>query len=92
MVIKMYAILVQYNVVLFVINFLIIIIWNPSNYNCECDKSCDVGDYLDYKNCKGRKRLIDKLVEECSEKIYGNEVIYDITLNGYKNVCNISTI
>ena len=20
-------------------------IWNPSNYNCECDRSCDVGDY-----------------------------------------------
>ena len=22
-------------------------IWNPSNYGCECDKSCDVGEYLD---------------------------------------------
>ena len=19
-------------------------IWNPSNYNCECDKSCDIGE------------------------------------------------
>ena len=34
---------------------------------CECDKSCDVGEYLDYKNCKYRKRKVDKLVEECSE-------------------------
>ena len=26
-------------------------IWNPSNCNCECDKSYDIGEYLDYKNC-----------------------------------------
>ena len=26
-------------------------IWNPSNCECECDKSCDAGEYLDYKNC-----------------------------------------
>ena len=30
-------------------------IWNPSN--CECDKSCDIGEYLDYKNCKCRKKI-----------------------------------
>ena len=42
-------------------------IWNPSSCECECDKPCDVGKYLDYVNCKCRKRLIDKLVEECSE-------------------------
>ena len=22
-------------------------IWNPSNCECECDKACDVGEYLD---------------------------------------------
>ena len=42
---------------------------NPSNCECECDKSCDVGEYLDYESCKCRKRLIDKLVEECNENI-----------------------
>ena len=26
------------------------------------DKLCDVGEYLDYKNCKCRKKLVDKLV------------------------------
>ena len=26
--------------------------WNPSNCKCECGKSCDVGEYLDYENCK----------------------------------------
>ena len=40
---------------------------NPNNWECECDKSCDVGKYLDYENCKRRKRLVDKLVEECKE-------------------------
>ena len=44
-------------------------IWNPSNCECECDKSCDVGEYLDYENCKCRKKLVDKLVEECTENI-----------------------
>ena len=43
--------------------------WNPSNCECECDKSCDVGEYLDFENCKCRKRLVDKLVEECTENI-----------------------
>ena len=44
-------------------------IWNPSNCKCECDKLCDVGEYLDYENCNCRKRLADKLVEECTENI-----------------------
>ena len=43
--------------------------WNPSNCERKCDKSCDVGEYLDYENCKCRKRLVDKLVEECTENI-----------------------
>ena len=44
-------------------------ICNPSNCKCECDKSCDFGEYLDYKNCKCRKELANKLVEECTENI-----------------------
>ena len=42
-------------------------IWNPCN--CECDKLCDVGEYLDYENCKCRKKLVDKLIVECTENI-----------------------
>ena len=56
-------------------------IWNPSNWECECDKSCDTGEYLDYKNCRCRKKIIDKLVEECSENIDGNEILYNETLD-----------
>ena len=44
-------------------------IWNPSNCECECDKSCDIGEYLDYENCKCRKKLVDKLVQECTENV-----------------------
>ena len=58
-------------------------IWNPSNCECVCDKLCDVGEYLDYNNCKCRKRQIDNLVEECSENIDGNEMIYNNTLEKY---------
>ena len=44
-------------------------IWNPSNCECKYDKSCNVGEYLDYKNCKCRKKLVDKLVSECTENV-----------------------
>ena len=50
-------------------------IWNPSNCKCECDKSCDFREYLDYENCKFRKRLVDKLIEECNENIEENSLI-----------------
>ena len=65
----------------------------PSNCECECDKLCDVGEYLDYKHCKGRKSLIDKLIEECSKNIYENETLDIIPLGSvplhvYKKVCS----
>ena len=33
--------------------------------NCEreCNKSCDIGQYVDYENCKCRKKLVDKMIE-----------------------------
>ena len=49
-------------------------IWNPSNCECECYKSCDVGEYLDSENWKGRKKLVDKVVEECTENIDEKEI------------------
>ena len=59
-------------------------IWNPSNYECECDKSCDIDEYLDYENCKCRKRLVDKLVDKCNENIDEEVKI----VNESKNKCN----
>ena len=56
-------------------------IWNPSNCDCECDKLCDVEEYLDNENCKCRKKLVNELVEECSENVDGNKMIYNGTIN-----------
>ena len=50
-------------------------VWNPSNCECECDKSCNIDEYLDYSSCKCRKKLIDPLVEECTENINETELI-----------------
>ena len=58
-------------------------IWNPSNF--ECDKSCDVGEYLDYKNCKCWKKLVDKLTEECTENIDEVKIASE---NEHKNKCS----
>ena len=65
--------------------------WSPSSCECECDKSCDVGEGLDYTNCKYRKSLANKLVPECNEnidekKLHANKMIYNSTLNDYKKI------
>ena len=41
-------------------------IWNPSTCTCDCNKYCKVGQYLDYGNCVCRKKLIDYLIEQCT--------------------------
>ena len=61
---------------------------NPNNCECESNKSCDVGEYLDYKNCKCRNKLVDRLTEECSENIDGSKMIYNGTLNDYGKIWN----
>ena len=38
-------------------------VWNPSNCECECDKSCGTGQYLDYENCKCRKKISENIDE-----------------------------
>ena len=48
------------------------LIWNRSICECGSDKLCDIGQYLDYKHCKCRKKLIDKLVKEYIENIDEN--------------------
>ena len=59
-------------------------IWNPSNQECECDKSSNVGEYLDHENCKCRKKLVDKLIVKCTETI--EEVkLTNITLSDNEN-------
>ena len=67
-------------------------ILNPSNCECKCFKSCDFSEYLDYKNCKYKKRLVDKLVEhssaeECTENIEETKLVETnlIECNSIKN-------
>ena len=60
-------------------------IWNPSNCECEWGKSCGVGEYLDYENCKYRKKLVDKLVEECSKTV---EEMKTDSEDRYKSRCS----
>ena len=57
-------------------------IWNPSNCECEWYKSCGFSEYLDYKNCKCKKRLVDKLAEEWTENI---EEIRLVEMISFKN-------
>ena len=66
-------------------------IWNPSNCKWKCDKSCNVGEYLDYANCKCRQRLIDKLVEECSENI-DKKKLHSNEINDYEKLCSFCSV
>ena len=56
-------------------------IWNPSNCECECDQSCDIGEFLDHKSCKCRNKIVATLLEEGSENIDGNKMLYTETLD-----------
>ena len=62
-------------------------IWNPSNCECEFDKNCNIGEYLDYENCKCRKKLVDELIHECTETIEEVKVanITTIELHSFEN-------
>ena len=58
--------------------------WNPNNCKCECDKSCGVGEYLDYSDCKRQKKLADKLIDECIETIEETKLV-NITFSENEN-------
>ena len=63
-------------------------IWNPSNCECECDKSCSIGEYLDFSNCKCTKKLVDPLVEECTENIEETKLVNITVENENNGRCN----
>ena len=56
-------------------------IWNPSNCECEYDKLCDIGEYLNY----------DKVVEECMENVDESKVT-ETTENKHKSSCTIYVV
>ena len=68
--------------------------WNPSTCACECDKYCEVGQYLDYKNWVCRKKLIDDLIEQCTsivdiETKNGTDIFTSSTAANSDNSTNI---
>ena len=64
-------------------------IWNHGNRECESDKTCDVGEYLDYYNYKCGNKLVDKIVKECTENI-DKVKLAKITLADHENMCQCS--
>ena len=46
--------------------------WNPSTCACECAMWCKPGQYLDYKNCVCKNKLIGKVSSLCTSFIIGN--------------------
>ena len=43
--------------------------WNPSTCAYECDMWCKPGQYLDYKKCVCKNKLIDKIISDCASII-----------------------
>ena len=43
--------------------------WNPSTCESQCDMWCTSRQYLDHKNCVCKKKLIGRLIEECTSVI-----------------------
>ena len=43
--------------------------WNPSTCACECDMWCKPGQYLDYKNCVSKNKLIGKVSSLCTSLV-----------------------
>ena len=62
---------------------------NPSICESECDKNCDISEYLDYKNCKCRKKLAAPIIDECTETIEEVKLV-EITVKNENNYdkCN----
>ena len=57
--------------------------WNPSTCECQCDKLCKPGQYLDHKNCICKNKLIGRVIEKCTS------VINETMINNNKD--NITT-
>ena len=60
--------------------------WNPSTCECQCDKWCKQGQYLDHKNCVCKNKLIGRVTEESTIVI--NETMIN---NNKDNITNNNT-
>ena len=60
--------------------------WNPSTCSCECDMWCKPRQYLDYKKCVCKSKLIGKVISECTSLI--NETM----MNNKMSITNTTVI
>ena len=51
---------------------------------------CDIGEHIDYSNCKCRQKLVDRLIEECTENIEETRLVETSTDSEYK--CSSCTV
>ena len=61
--------------------------WNPSTCACQCDMWCKPGQYLDYKKCVCKNKLIGKIISECTSLI-NETMMNDKTSIGTKSNYN----
>ena len=64
-----------------------------NNFECECDKAFNVGEYLHYKSCKCIKKLTDQLVDKCTqttEEVKLTKITLAENKNNYK--CSSCTV
>ena len=60
--------------------------WNPSTCECQCDMWGKPGQYLEYKNCICKNKLIGRVISECTS------VIDETMMNNKDNIANDNTI
>ena len=60
--------------------------WNPNTCKCQCDMWCKPGQYLDYRKCICKNKLIGRVIAECPSVI--NETI----INNNDNIANDNAI
>ena len=54
--------------------------WNPSTFESQCDTWSKPGQYLDHKNCICKKKLIGRVIEECTS------IINETMINNKDNI------
>ena len=53
----------------------------------------DVGEYINYENCKCKKKLVDKLFEECTETVEEVKIAgINLAENENKHKCSSCTL
>ena len=60
--------------------------WNPSTCKCQCDMWCKPGQYLDYKRCVYKNKLVGRIIAE------GTSVTNETMMNNVDNKDNDNTV